>query len=72
MTVVTELAPPARLLTTEELARLMKVDASTIRRWRTSVPAQGPPFMRLSTRVVKYDLDDVRAWLAHHRVDPEG
>jgi hypothetical protein len=72
MTAVLEPVASARLMTTEELAQLMKVDASTVRRWRTARPPQGPPFLRLSTRVVKYDPDDVRAWLARHRTDPEG
>jgi phage terminase Nu1 subunit (DNA packaging protein) len=62
--------PPGALMTTEELARLMKVDPSTVRRWRTSTPVQGPPFIRLSARVVKYDPDDVRTWLERHRTDP--
>ena len=63
-------APNAVLMSTEDIARLMKVDPSTVRRWRTAEPVQGPPFMRLSARVVKYDPDDVREWLAHHRTDP--
>jgi hypothetical protein len=53
------------------LARLLRVDPSTIRRWRTSRPVQGPPFVQFSERVTKYHIDDVRAWLAKHRVDPE-
>ena len=57
-------------MTTEELARLVKVDPSTVRRWRTADPVQGPPFIRLSPRVVKYDPADVRTWLNRHRTDP--
>nr|WP_036344208.1 helix-turn-helix domain-containing protein [Micromonospora purpureochromogenes] len=64
-------AAPGALLTTEELARLVKVDPSTVRRWRTANPVQGPAFIRLSARVVKYDPEDVRAWLGRHRTDPE-
>lgn len=64
-------AAPGSLLTTEELARLVKVDPSTVRRWRTATPVQGPAFIRLSPRVVKYDPEDVRAWLERHRTDPE-
>src|SRR5262249_43780207 len=60
-----------QLLTTEELADLLRVDPSTIRRWRTSHPRLGPPFIHISDRVTKYDLDDVRRWLAQRRVDPE-
>lgn len=62
---------PAKLLiTTEELAQLIGVDPSTIRRWRTAQPVQGPPYIRISDRVVMYSPEDIRAWLASRRVDP--
>jgi hypothetical protein len=70
--------PPVRaeadipvLLTTEELAELLRVDPSTIRRWRTSTPRMGPPFIPMSGRVTKYDLADVKHWLKGLRVDTE-
>jgi hypothetical protein len=56
--------------TTEELAELLKVDASSIRRWRTAQPLQGPPFVRVSARRTIYSAADVEAWLDHRRVDP--
>lgn len=56
--------------TTEEVAELLGVDASTLRRWRTSNPVQGPPFVRLTSRVTLYSVPDVQAWLASRRVDP--
>lgn len=59
------------LLTTEELASLLRRDPSTLRRWRTSRPPQGPPFLRLSSGVTMYDMDDIRLWLNRSRVDPE-
>jgi hypothetical protein len=59
------------LVTTEELARLLRRDPSTLRRWRTGVPMQGPPFLKLSTGITVYDMEDVRLWLKHSRVDPE-
>jgi predicted DNA-binding transcriptional regulator AlpA len=31
---------------------------------------QGPPYVRLSERVVKYRREDVERWLAGRRVDP--
>jgi predicted DNA-binding transcriptional regulator AlpA len=58
-------------LSTEELARLLGVDPSTIRRWRTARPTQGPPFVRLSSRVTVYSTSDVRRWLEQRRTDPE-
>ena len=56
--------------TTEQLAALLGVDPSTIRRWRTTRPAQGPPFVRLSSRVTLYSSHDVRRWLQSRRTDP--
>jgi predicted DNA-binding transcriptional regulator AlpA len=57
-------------MTTDELARLLRVDPSSVRRWRTATPMQGPPYVRLSERVVKYRREDVECWLAGRRVDP--
>jgi hypothetical protein len=59
------------LITTEELARMLRRDASTLRRWRTAHPMQGPPFLRLSEGVTMYDMVDVREWLVRRRIDPE-
>ena len=56
--------------TTEELARMLGVDPSTLRRWRTTRPRQGPPFICLSSRVTLYSARDVRRWLATRRIDP--
>ena len=58
-------------LSTEEVAKLLGVDPSTIRRWRTARPTQGPPFVRLSSRVTVYSMSDVRRWLERRRIDPE-
>jgi predicted DNA-binding transcriptional regulator AlpA len=59
-----------RWFTTEELGTLLNVDPSTVRRWRTSRPPQGPPFVQLSDRVIVYSASDVEAWLQSKRVDP--
>jgi Helix-turn-helix domain len=59
------------IVTTEELAALLRRDPSTLRRWRTTRPRQGPPFMRLSGGVTVYDMADVRLWLSRCRIDPE-
>ncbi|MCU4750044.1 helix-turn-helix transcriptional regulator [Streptomyces sp. G-5] len=67
---------PADLLhqgwyTTEEVASLIGVDASTLRRWRTVSPLQGPPFVRLTSRTTVYSAPDVEAWLASRRIVPD-
>lgn len=56
--------------TTDEVAELIGVDASTLRRWRTGAPLQGPPFVRLTSRVTMYSVPDVQEWLASRRIDP--
>lgn len=56
--------------TTEELAALLGVDSSTLRRWRTSRPVQGPPFVQLTSRVTLYSACDVEEWLLSRRIDP--
>lgn len=57
--------------TTEQLADLLGVDSSTLRRWRTAKPMQGPPFVRLTSRVTVYNARDVEQWVRNHRVEPE-
>ena len=59
------------LMTTEQRARMLGVDPTRARRWRISTPVQGPPFIRMSDRVVKYRRGDVERWLNSRRVDPE-
>jgi predicted DNA-binding transcriptional regulator AlpA len=58
-------------MSTDELASLLGVDPSTVRRWRTAQPIQGPPFIRLSERLTMYRADDVQQWLNSRRIDPE-
>lgn len=61
-----------RWYSSNELAELLHVDASTIRRWRTARPPQGPAFVQISDRVFMYNSDDVEKWLASRRFDPSG
>ncbi|QLY34494.1 helix-turn-helix domain-containing protein [Nocardia huaxiensis] len=56
--------------TTEEVAALLKVDPSSLRRWRTGEPRQGPPFVQISGRVTRYYGADVMAYLKGKRIDP--
>jgi transposase-like protein len=57
-------------LCTEELAKKLGVDPSTLRRWRTARPRQGPPFVCLSGGVTRYSERDVERWLLDRRTDP--
>ncbi|WP_067658159.1 helix-turn-helix transcriptional regulator [Nocardia harenae] len=56
--------------TTRELAALLGVDASSLRRWRTANPPYGPAYVRVSARVVKYSAEDIEVWLQGKRFDP--
>ncbi|MFD6156382.1 helix-turn-helix transcriptional regulator [Nocardia sp. NPDC060256] len=56
--------------TTEDVAAVLKVDPSSLRRWRTACPPQGPPFVHLSGRVTRYLGADVLAYLRRNRIDP--
>lgn len=55
---------------TNHLAARLHVDASTLRRWRTARPPQGPPFVTVSERVVVYSALDVEEWLHSRRTVP--
>jgi predicted DNA-binding transcriptional regulator AlpA len=55
--------------TTEQLAALVHIDPSTLRRWRTASPPEGPAFVRLSARNVIYSRADVQSWLEARRVE---
>jgi excisionase family DNA binding protein len=50
-----------QLLTTEELAKRMRVNPSTVRRWRQD--DVGPPYLRVGT-VYRYPISAVEAWIA--------
>lgn len=60
------------LLSTEEVAALLGVDASTLRRWRNARPPEGPTFVPISERVTKYWRSDVFGWLNRLRVVTAG
>ncbi|WFF32430.1 helix-turn-helix domain-containing protein [Propionibacterium freudenreichii] len=55
-----EKASDLQLLTPEELSGLVKVDVATLVQWRHR--RQGPPFVKVG-RLVRYRVDDVRAWI---------
>jgi predicted DNA-binding transcriptional regulator AlpA len=61
-----------RWLGTHEVAATLGVDPSTVHRWRSSRPPQGPPFVKVSPRRTIYSATDVEAWLRSRRVDPAG
>ena len=49
-----------QLLTTEELAERLRVNPSTIRRWR--LDDVGPPYLRVGT-IYRYPVNALEAWI---------
>jgi excisionase family DNA binding protein len=49
------------LITEQELARLLSVSLSTVKRLRAS--GEGPPVIRIGKRAIRYRRSDVQAWL---------
>src|SRR3954466_13047275 len=59
-----------RWYSTEELAELLGLDPSSLRRWRTAQPLRGPPLGRLSAQKTIYSATDVDQCLRPRRTDP--
>ncbi|MEV8361777.1 helix-turn-helix transcriptional regulator [Streptomyces niveus] len=55
---------------TSDLASHLRIGTSTLRRWRSARPPQGPPFVSVSDRVVMYSALDVEEWLRSRRTVP--
>lgn len=56
----------ARLITEMELSKMLNVKPATIRQWRAR--GTGPPYLRINSRLIRYDRQVIEAWL--ERVDP--
>lgn len=50
-----------RLLTTLQLSEYLVVPVKTIRSWREH--RQGPPYIKVNGRLVRYRVSAVEAWL---------
>ena len=53
--------PPERLLTRRQTAELIGTSERTLRRWDQE--HRGPPALRFSERMIRYNIDAVREWL---------
>ena len=51
-----------RLLTERQVGRQLNVSDSAVRRWRRT--GEGPPWIRVGKRLVRYDLAELRKWIA--------
>jgi DNA-binding transcriptional MerR regulator len=54
------------MLTTEEVAKLLRVAPGTVARWRSD--GMGPPFQRRGLGRVVYDAEKLRAWAASEHI----
>jgi predicted DNA-binding transcriptional regulator AlpA len=54
------------LWTTDDCASFVKHKSRTLAEWRSL--GKGPPYVKLSRRCVRYVPDEVRAWVAQHRL----
>ena len=55
-----------RLLTEKQLSEELRIDRSTLWRWRT----EGMPWVLLGSRSVRYRLTDVQEWLRDREMAP--
>jgi hypothetical protein len=64
--------PPALsdILSSEETAAEIKVRPRTLESWRRR--GFGPPFVRVSSRCIRYHRDDIERWLTARRVGSDG
>lgn len=61
----TPVANPGELLTDLQAASLLSVEPRTLRLWRNT---RGLPFLRITTKVIRYRRTDLDAWLNRHAV----
>jgi predicted DNA-binding transcriptional regulator AlpA len=57
-----------KLISTEQAADMLGAKSSTLRNWRCA--KTGPPFIRITKRLVKYDQKDVEKYIAERRFMP--
>jgi predicted DNA-binding transcriptional regulator AlpA len=57
-----QLSPASELLSTAQVSRLLNLRAATVKKWR--VLGTGPKFVRVGKRAVRYQLADVKRFIA--------
>ncbi|AJK69023.1 helix-turn-helix transcriptional regulator [Corynebacterium marinum] len=51
------------MYTTRELATLLGVAPATVAKWRRTPDGGGPKWIKLNSKLVRYRIEDVEAWL---------
>jgi excisionase family DNA binding protein len=60
-------APPRRLLTERRAAEYLDLSPRTLEKWRAEKSFDGPRFVRVGTRNVRYAIDDLDEWISARR-----
>jgi hypothetical protein len=55
----------ATILTEDQVIEILKVESRTLRLWRRT---RALPFIKISSRVIRYRQCDLDEWLANNRV----
>ena len=63
---LTRIGVGPKLMKISEVVEFMGVTEAVIYEWRRM--GEGPPFLHITARTVRYDRDDVIAWAQSHRV----
>jgi DNA-binding transcriptional MerR regulator len=59
-----------RLLPDKIAAQELGLQVQTIRNWRSL--GIGPPYIRVGTRAIRYDEDDLHRFIERGKVEPRG
>lgn len=54
-------------LNDREAAKFLNLSPQTLRNWRAQ--CQGPAYIKVGRRSVRYDIDDLKAFMEGNRVD---
>lgn len=55
-------APVAEYLTSDQAARYLGVSKSRLEGWRCKGGTSGPPFVRITSRIIRYKRSEIDAW----------
>lgn len=52
----------------KQFSKRFSIPLSTLRNWRFR--GQGPPYKKISSRMIRYSLKEVVEWIENHTVEP--
>jgi hypothetical protein len=61
---------PEPLVTPKEAAEYLRVKPQALLDWRRAWSQQGPPYIRLGPKRIRYDAKDLKAFIQQRRVIP--